>query len=241
MPTTFKGIKELDAYVNETDVPSFCEFVQRNGENIMGWSTGGNRFALSLRTHNKMQLICDSKNQYDKDLWEIILNGTKSLRNSQLETTVNAINNATLATNVALNLLSNAYVAVPSSTDAIEEKDIMVDGELVCILLRIKSDRSPKSDLLCLSSKLLQKQKLSVLEESALEKKTLQSKTHHGQDIKKTVRISVEAVMNQLLTSAAMTTYNFIKIQEDIVLCNIRISTYKHGHKIKNYCYIVVT
>ena len=36
-------------------------------------------------------------------------------------------------------------------------------------LKNYKSDGSLKSDLLCLSSKLLQKQKLSVLEESALE------------------------------------------------------------------------
>ncbi|KAG2219213.1 hypothetical protein INT45_013079 [Circinella minor] len=143
MTTAYKGLKQLNAYVNETDVPSFCEFVQRNAENIMVWSTDKaymtgkqlytlwrNRFALSLRAHNKMQLICDSKNQYDKDPWEIILEGTKSLRNSQLETTVNAINNATLATNVALNLLSNTYVAAPSSSDAIEERDIMVDDEI---------------------------------------------------------------------------------------------------------------
>ncbi|KAG2219203.1 hypothetical protein INT45_013069 [Circinella minor] len=102
-----------------------------------------------------------------------------------------------MATNAALNLISNIYDTIdkeklpaqqPSApidntaasaddeinTHPITHKklsDKLSNGDLVAATTKLDHPRdgSPKSDLLCLSSKLLQKQKLSVLEESALE------------------------------------------------------------------------
>ncbi|KAG1493576.1 hypothetical protein G6F46_008981 [Rhizopus delemar] len=51
MTTTFKGLKELNAYVKKTDVPIFCDFVQQNSENLMAWSTDKAYMAAKQLTH----------------------------------------------------------------------------------------------------------------------------------------------------------------------------------------------
>ncbi|KAG2193607.1 hypothetical protein INT47_012985 [Mucor saturninus] len=117
-----------------------------------------------------------------------------------MDTTINAIGAATLATNTALNLISATHdttgitnihpeVSIKSTEDATasaesyedEDDEIIIhaiahkklSGKLCTddlnYLKNYKSDGSPKSGLLLLSSKLLQKQKLSVLEEVLLE------------------------------------------------------------------------
>ncbi|CAO3700471.1 unnamed protein product [Rhizopus stolonifer] len=162
------------------------------------YSLWRNKFALSLRAHNKMQLICDSKNQYEKELWEFIHKGAKSLNISHLGTTVNAIGTATIATNTALNLISATYDTVdkenippqPSiipientaaSVESYNDDEITIhsiahkklsdklSNDDLNYLKNYQSDGSPKSDLLLLSSKLLQKEKITVLEETVLE------------------------------------------------------------------------
>lgn len=162
------------------------------------YSLWRNRFALSLRAHNKMQLICDSKNQYEKELWEFIHKGAKSLNTSHLETTVNANRTASIATNTALNLISATYDTVdkenippqPSiapikntaaGVESYNDDEITINSiahkklsdnlsnDDLNYLKIYQSDGSPNSDILLLSSKLLQKEKITVLEETVLE------------------------------------------------------------------------
>ncbi|CAO3614642.1 unnamed protein product [Mucor hiemalis] len=162
------------------------------------YSLWRNRFALSLRAHDKLQLICESKNQYDQELWEVILEGAKSLNTSHLKTTVNAIETATIATRTALNLISATYdtvdkenippqpLTIPientaASVESYNDDEVTIhsiahkklseklSNDDLNYLKNFQSDGSPKSDLLLLSSKLLQKEKITVLEESVLE------------------------------------------------------------------------
>ncbi|KAI7874339.1 uncharacterized protein EV154DRAFT_556013 [Mucor mucedo] len=83
---------ERNAYIKKTDIPIFSDFVLKNSTSLMAWSKDKvhmdakqlyslwrNRFALSLRSENKLQLICESKNHFEKELWERIRKGAQSL------------------------------------------------------------------------------------------------------------------------------------------------------------------
>ncbi|KAI8092096.1 hypothetical protein BDF21DRAFT_410937 [Thamnidium elegans] len=148
------------------------------------------RFVMRVKYFKKKESSREVDLQYDKEIWVLICKGVQSLIKSKAIVTINAVEAIASASGVASQMISTSFgLDNNPSTKEVLSPDLSKNGDALNIhtiahkklssyklkenelsyLSAYRSDGSPKSDLLFLSSKLLIKKDLLNVEEELLE------------------------------------------------------------------------